>query len=256
MKPALVMNDSAPMAPRRRLLNRSGPAAALLLASSVLPLRPLQAAQAASPGAAAPWEVPGEPLPPMRWSALALIDELLIPLDRPWRQPQRTLVPRHITVHSLSQGDALTHGQVLMRGLRSEDPNSRTGYVSWHFTVDASRVVQHLPVNEQADHADFQGPGNRESVAVEMAAGEGMTPAQVLHRSAFLVARLMRQHDIPAARVVPHQHWPRPPEGARKACPSVLLEGGVPAERWRRFVALAQAYRSGLDKYRPLPPII
>jgi N-acetylmuramoyl-L-alanine amidase len=245
-----------PAADRREFLGRAGLACGLLLN----PARAeLAAAGASAPVTPPAWDVPRAPLPRVQWADLTVLDEVLIPPDRPWRLPQRRLRPRFVTVHSTGnadgRADAPAHGRLLLNGLRSEDPNSRTGYITWHFTVDATRVVQHLPVSEQGDHADFRGPGNHESLGVEMTSAAGMTPADVLHRTAFLLARLMRQHDIAAARLVPHQHWPRPPDGSRKPCPAELLDAGVPGERWRRFVGLAQAYRKGLRAYRQLPPI-
>ncbi len=105
---------------------------------------------------------------------LLQIDEQFIPVERPWRRPERKLTPQFITVHSTGNTapgtNALAHSKLLSskEGLRSMNPLSRTGYKSWHFTVDDQRIVQHLPTSEQGDHADFTGPGNQQSIGIEM----------------------------------------------------------------------------------------
>ena len=45
--------------------------------------------------------------------------------------------------------------------------------LSGTYTVDEDRAVQHLPTNEQGEHADFSGPGNRYSIGIEMCENRG-----------------------------------------------------------------------------------
>jgi len=72
---------------------------------------------------------------------------------------RRSMNPRYITIHSTqnwSRGaDSLRHSLALK--------NSKLGRISWHYTVDQTRAVQHLPTSEQGNHADHDGPGNRYS---------------------------------------------------------------------------------------------
>jgi hypothetical protein len=159
---------------------------------------------------------------------------------------QPTWITVHATANQERRTDALAHARLLLRGLPSKDPRSRTGFVTWHLTVDDQLTVQHLPCAEQADHADFSGPGNQTSIGIEMACAQGLNTDLILHRSAMLIALLLHRYRLSDARVVPHQHWPRGTEAQRKDCPSVLLDAGEIGPRWKRFVALSLAYRKGL----------
>lgn len=165
--------------------------------------------------------------------------------------------PRWITVHATGnpdpRADALAHARLLERGLASTAPQSRRGWITWHATVDATTVVQHLPLHEQGDHADFDGPGNRESVGVEIAAGPWGhdDPAAALAKAAHAVAAMLVALSLDAGRVVPHWHWPQPPDGRRKPCPQALVGADGPGPAWQAFVrdvriARARLLRSGV----------
>ncbi|RYD25643.1 MAG: hypothetical protein EOP87_24070, partial [Verrucomicrobiaceae bacterium] len=78
------------------------------------------------------------------------------------RKVVRPMRPRYITIHSTQNytAGAERHSVALKRGaLRS--PKTRTGnrigYLIWHFTVDQNVAIQHMPTNEQGEHADFHG---------------------------------------------------------------------------------------------------
>lgn len=219
------------------------------------------AAQASAPLAAAQapaqaWDVPRRPVPESEWPELLKVSEVLIPIDRAWRLMDRKMQPRHVTIHGTGnrhpKADAQAHAHLLLRGQRSADPLSRSGYLSWHFTVDPQHSIQHLPCTEQGDHADFDGPGNRHSIGVEIAMADGQDKALALHRSAMLTAHLLRQFKMPLSHVVPHFHWPRAPDNDRKNCPEMLLDAGRPGERWRAYVSLVGAYHKGLARFRGL----
>ncbi|KAB2638049.1 MAG: N-acetylmuramoyl-L-alanine amidase [Verrucomicrobia bacterium] len=158
------------------------------------------------------------------------------------RKVVRPMTPRFITIHSTenpSAGAAL-HALALKRGsLRSgrRPGGNRIGYLIWHFTVDDGVAIQHMPLSEQGEHADFDGPGNRLSIGIEMCENRGNNWQATLDRTAKLTAYLMRRNHIPLWNVVPHYHWPRhgkhPPN---KNCPHLLLESGRPAAKWRAFL--------------------
>ena len=151
----------------------------------------------------------------------------------------KSMRPRYITIHSTqnwSKGaDAWRHGLALKR--------SKLGRLAWHYTTDENVTVQHLPTNEQGKHADFDGPGNRYSIGIEMCEHSGNSRSATLERTAKLTAWLMYKHDIPLSRVVPHYHWPRhgknPPN---KNCPHFLLDNGRPGRKWRAYQARIKSY--------------
>lgn len=178
-----------------------------------------------------------------RISASSLYRQVAVKKDYlPYKARGRTrksMTPRFITIHSTqnwSRGaDAARHALAMKRGA--------LGHLSWHYTVDEDRAVQHLPTNEQANHADYDGPGNRYSIGVEMCENIGNSRAQTLERTAKLAAWLMHRYDLPVSRVVPHYKWPRKgkkPEN--KNCPHFLMNNGRPGAKWEAFQGKVQGY--------------
>lgn len=169
----------------------------------------------------------------------------IIPRGRHARKYRRPMTPRYITIHSTqnySRGaDAWRHSLALKNGkLRAPKRRggNRIGYLVWHFTIDESRVVQHLPTNEQGEHADFHGPGNRYSIGLEMCENRGNSRSATVERTAKLIAYLMHKHNIPLRKVVPHYHWPRKGlSQPHKNCPHFLLDNGHPGAKWQWFLA-------------------
>ena len=93
--------------------------------------------------------------------------------------------------------------------------------------VDDKVALQHMPTNEQGEHADFNGPGNNYSIGIEMCEHRGSNLGATMDRTAKLAAYLMVKNGIPLRNVVPHYHWPRrgchPP---KKNCPHFLMDNG------------------------------
>ena len=158
------------------------------------------------------------------------------------RKVIRRMAPRYITIHSTQNysAGADRHSLALKRGaLRSPKTRygNRIGYLIWHFTVDDKVAIQHMPTNEQGEHADFHGPGNRLSIGIEMCEHRGSNRSVTIERTAKLTAALMRKKGIPLKNVVPHYHWPR--KGKRpehKNCPHFLLDNGRPGRKWNWFL--------------------
>ena len=172
----------------------------------------------------------------------------MVPRGTHGRRVVRPMKPRYITIHSTQNytAGAERHSLALKRGaLRSpiRRGGNRIGYLIWHFTVDDSVAIQHMPVTEQGEHADFGGPGNRLSIGIEMCEHRGNNLNTTMERTAMLTAKLMRENGIPLSNVVPHYHWPRrgknPPN---KNCPHFLLDNGRPGTKWRRFLGRVNYY--------------
>jgi N-acetylmuramoyl-L-alanine amidase len=164
------------------------------------------------------------------------------------RKVVRPMRPRYITIHSTQnyRADANQHSIALKRGaLRSPKTKTgnRIGYLIWHFTVDDREAIQHMPISEQGEHADFHGPGNRLSIGIEMCEHRGSSRRATIERTAKLTAILMKKQGIPLRHVVPHYHWPRkgrnPPN---KNCPHFLLDNGKPGKKWRWFLGRVNYY--------------
>ncbi len=173
-----------------------------------------------------------------------------IPYGRHARKYRRRMTPRYITIHSTQNysatADAWQHSKALKNGkLRAykRRGGNRIGYLVWHYTIDQSRAVQHLPDNEQGEHADFDGPGNNYSLGLEMCENRGNSRAATVERTAKLTAYLMKRHGIPIRNVVPHYHWPRAGSSKpNKNCPHFLLDNGRPGAKWRAFQTKVMGY--------------
>jgi N-acetylmuramoyl-L-alanine amidase len=172
----------------------------------------------------------------------------LVPKGTVGRRVVRPMSPRYITIHSTQNwtADAWQHSLALKNGaLRApkRKGGNRIGYLIWHFTVDDKVAVQHLPTNEQGEHADFNGPGNNYSIGIEMCEQRGSNLNATMDRTAKLAAYLMIKNNIPLRNVVPHYHWPRrgahPPN---KNCPHFLMDNGKPGRKWKAFLGKVDYY--------------
>ncbi len=191
---------------------------------------------------------------PARWRDLRIDRSLMIPAGKYARHRPRRLRPRYVTIHATDNfargAGARAHASGLHRGTHTATYNS-LGYLSWHFTIDDRTIYQSLPCDEQGQHADYEGPGNRGSIGVEMCVNRDGDLRRTLDRSARFTAVLMKAYRIPLANVVPHYHWPRTryKDGkylGHKACPSVLMTAGRPGPKWEGFVAKIGGYRRQL----------
>jgi len=180
----------------------------------------------------------------------------LIPRGQHARKYKRKMDPKYITIHSTqnfsSSADAWRHSLALKNGkLRAAKSKygNRIGYLSWHYTTDQNVAVQHIPDNEQGEHADFNGPGNNYSIAIEMCENRGNSRSATIERTARLTAYLMYKHDIPLNHVVPHQHWPRRGlSQPHKNCPHFLLENGKPGAKWNWFLAKVKRHHDDITQ--------
>lgn len=186
--------------------------------------------------------VPTSKMSPEDFYSKLRITQAFIPSGRYGRINNRPMEPRYITIHSTQNytGDAYAHAKALRNGaLRG----GTIGYMCWHFTVQDDAVMQHLPTSERGEHADFDGPGNRYSIGIEMCEHKGNNLALTIDRTARLAASLMYHHQIPITHVVPHYHWPRRGYNpANKNCPHFLLEDGKPGKTWAWFLSRVQSH--------------
>jgi N-acetylmuramoyl-L-alanine amidase len=177
------------------------------------------------------------------------VSQNIIPAGNCGRPLHRSMRPTFITIHSTDNrsrsANALNHALAMNKGLRGR--HNRTGFLTWHFTVDDHSIYQSLPTNETGEHADYEGQGNRSSIGIEMCVNRGNNLGSTIDRTAQLTARLMRQYDIPLDHVVPHMHWRmiRYSDGRDlgfKKCPRILLDGGRLGPKWSAFIAKVSFY--------------
>lgn len=165
------------------------------------------------------------------------------------RSQMRSMKPRYITVHTTQSygrgANAFVHARLLKNGTLTASHNS-LGYLTWHFSVDSNSIYQSLPTNEQGQHADYEGPGNRYSIGIEMCENRDGSFTATKARTAKLIADLMKQHNIPLSRVVGHCHWERIRYDDKKNlgfknCPKPLLDNGEYGPKWQAFKRQIQA---------------
>ncbi len=178
------------------------------------------------------------------------VKKMIIPKGTNGRHRTRSMRPRYITIHSTQNrarsANAYSHAKGLYNGNFKATHNS-LGYLTWHFTIDQSNIYQSLPTNEQGQHADYEGVGNRASIGIEMCENRGNSRSRTVDRTARLTAVLMKKHGIWINNVVPHQHWRmrRHSDGrdlGHKNCPHFLMTNGKPGAKWRQFQAKVMSY--------------
>ena len=193
----------------------------------------------------------GKPaMPPKTLLRQINIRKDLIPSGTHARKHNKSMRPRYITIHSTQNyspdADAMQHSIAQKNGkLRAykRRGGNRIGYLSWHYSIDQGRVVQHLPDNEQGEHADFDGPGNNYSLGLEMCENRGNSRAATTERTAKLAAYLMHKHNIPISGIKAHYHWTRHGlSKPNKNCPHFLMDNGRPGKKWNAFVAKVNGY--------------
>ena len=164
------------------------------------------------------------------------------------------MTPRYITLHSTqnrSRGaGAAMHARALRNGALKATHNS-LGFLTWHYSVDDRSVYQHLPDNEQGQHADYEGPGNRYSIGIEICENADSDRAAAADRAARLAAYLMRKHRIPIENVRAHYHWRRirfddGKDLGHKNCPHFLMDNEKPGAKWAAYLRKIEGYRRAM----------
>lgn len=145
--------------------------------------------------------------------------------NRPGGSNPDTYITIHETGNTDAGADAAAHGAYLSSSA------GEAALVSWHYTVDDHAIVQHLPDNETAYHAGdgAGGPGNAQSIGVEICVNADGDFAKAKENAAALVRLLMSDYFIPLANVVQHNRW------NGKDCPATIR--ATPGA-WEDFLAL------------------
>ena len=147
--------------------------------------------------------------------------------NRPGGSNPGTYITIHETGNAAKGADAAAHANYLKGDAAAK------AMVSWHYTVDDHGIVQHLPDQETAYHAGdgASGTGNTKSIGVEICVNAGGDFNKAKANAASLVRLLMKEHGIPLANVVQHNHW------TGKDCPYTIRHT---AGGWEAFLALCE----------------
>ncbi len=174
--------------------------------------------------------------------------QMLVPPHTAGRRIEFPMRAKYITIHSTQNpgATALQHATGMRNGaFRGHSQWNRTGYLTWHFTVDDAQAIQSLPLDIQGEHADHDGPGNKTSIGIEICEfGSRARQAAAIDRAARLTAYVMREKGIALDHIVPHYHWTQVHfNNTKKNCPIILLDGGKPGPRWEAFLRRVKSYR-------------
>lgn len=91
---------------------------------------------------------------------------------------------------------------------------------TWHYSVDDVQAIQSFEHNIRTWNAgDGRGKGNTESVSIEICVNRDGNYNKAVQNAIELTRHLMKQLNIPASRVVQHNHW------SGKNCPRALRHG-------------------------------
>lgn len=173
----------------------------------------------------------------------------LVGAGRPNR-PGQTIRPTHVTIHNTDNddpgADAKAHSKFVRNTGFYIDDNGRRHDVSWHFTVDDSRTIQQVPMDELGYHAKS---GNGKSLGIEICMHRGIDQQNANDRAALLVAALMKELRIDIQHVVTHKKW------TGKICPSKLLNDDQEGARWTAFKTRVADFAAELAK-PGAPPLL
>jgi len=138
---------------------------------------------------------------------------------------------KYITVHQTGNTDKGANAQ--MHANLQSRLNSREA--SWHYQVDDKVVIQSFEDDVKCWHAgDGNGPGNNESIAIEMCVNSDGDYKKTLQNGAKLVKHLMDKHNIPIQNVKQHYDW------SRKNCPA-QIRAGKDGITWDDFLEMVES---------------
>ena len=144
------------------------------------------------------------------------IKERLIKQEHWPRKCPILITPRYITIHEMNTWqDAEDCAKYASRSL---DPSAA------HIYVDERQAIQIIPLDRCAQACgDRDGPGNRESISVEICRSEapGTLYYQAMANTILIVRQLMDQLQIIPDHVVMHYDW------TGTNCPKRMLKEGL-----------------------------
>ena len=173
--------------------------------------------------------------PPAGWTPPQIVRRVL-PRDAS-NTPQRTMDWQYITVHNTGNpkptADALMHASWLesLAKAGKDEP-------SWQYTVDDTRVVQHLEDDQAGWHAsDNDGPGNLASLGFELV--EIGNQERVLWNAGWAIAQKLKSKGKDTSVIRQHHDWARD----KKNCPRLLRANN--GAGWTKLLAIITHFLKG-----------
>lgn len=167
--------------------------------------------------------------------------EEYIPLHMKNR-PGTSIRPASITIHNTSNTSSGADADAHSRFVRTKGfymHNGRKNWVSWHYTIDDTKAIKQLPINEVSYHAGKTA--NHSSIAIETCMHKGINQAVADRRLAKLVAALVHDLGFSITDVYTHKKW------TGKNCPVLLLGD------WEAFIEQVDDYLAELRRGEHVP---
>jgi len=180
--------------------------------------------------------------------SIGVVEEL-IAKDR-INRPGNKMTPTTITIHNTDNTSPGAGAKAHSRFVRNTGYymlNGKKHPVSWHFSVDDSYAIQHLPLDEVAFHAGTTANGS--SLAIEICMNPDSDEARANSKAAALAAHLLRRYGLGIGALRRHNDW-----NPAKQCPRRLMA----PSKWSAFVAevngaLADAAADAADSFAEEP---
>jgi N-acetylmuramoyl-L-alanine amidase-like protein/penicillin-insensitive murein endopeptidase len=172
--------------------------------------------------------------------AITILQEF-IPVGKKNR-PGTKIGPSSITIHNTDNSNAGAGAKAHSSFVRNTGYyilNGQKHWVSWHFTVDDTYAIQHLPLDEVAYHAGSNA--NASSIAIEICMNSDNDQDAANKRAAALTAHLLDQLGLDTSDIKKHKDW------TGKNCPSQLLT----ASKWNAFIELVKDARASAKDSQP-----
>lgn len=174
----------------------------------------------------------------------------IVQKGNPEIRPAYPMNPIEIAVHNTGNAgrgaNAKAHNTYIHN--QSRLPVAKTGYASWHFSVDDKFIYQHIPLDESAWHTGDGSAvtsGNRIAIGIEICENPETNTHQAEENAIALIVYLMKAFGIGIDKVKPHQAY------SGKFCPRVILGRDGSLEPFKKRIILAKAE----TKVKPAPVV-
>ncbi|MEN2468184.1 N-acetylmuramoyl-L-alanine amidase [Ornithinibacillus sp. JPR2-1] len=138
---------------------------------------------------------------------------------------------KYITIHQTGNTNKGANAQVHANLQSNLNPRE----ASWHYQVDDKEVIQSFDDNVKCWHAgDGRGPGNTESIAIEICINSDGDYKKAVENGAKLTKHLLDKYNLSIDRVKQHYDW------SEKNCPAQIRDNkdGI---SWSDFLKLVQS---------------
>ncbi|WP_077603603.1 peptidoglycan recognition protein family protein [Oceanobacillus sojae] len=144
----------------------------------------------------------------------------------------------YITVHQT--GNTSRGANAKMHAKLQSNGNSRAA--SWHYSVDDKEVYQSFEDTAQCWHSsDGKGPGNTQSIAVEICINSDGNYRKAVENGAELVRYLLDKHGLSVDKVRQHHDW------YPKNCPA-QIRAGKDGITWSDFLNMVKGVKVSKPK--------